>query len=750
MKITSAELEKYEQFIRGADPKTTFSESQQIDLMAQGILKIVADQPSEPSLAIIRLFILHSTDNNLIEDCFSLLSTLAKQKNQIAIEELFTLSLLYRQSSATQLIRNHAFASRYNARNAAFYLLTGQVSALFNLNRFIYCLQSYYKSVSLVEQKRLIAAAQNASLLDWLSTIELLDSLQPGTFNQGQNLFASLTTQSKRFFLGQLIHAIFKEMPHALDFSLLLYINTADPILKFILKHIPVDQFNPTHYAVFLLMAEQWQAYLAYDPRSAYVLDYYQQASSETQAKILQKTRAGGIDFFLSTTMKPQKPIGISDLTSKDWSMIIQSLYDRKNGKDMWALLQAAPPYWSVQLLEQLIALKWEPDQTDEITFFNTLITLKPDLPLPYKMSLLLPHETIAHTADISMIATHPDRTAIYEQTKQAITIYEMDKSNQSNADIIYPPKPLMPAISFSSDGRYLCWADQEQKINIYMLQQGTIIKRFPAHSSSIRSLIVSQDQRHLFSTGFDGAVQSWRFPDGSFEKSLLNDRNEIYCMVFSPVDNMLITADIAGNLHVFSTSHMDIVHSMKATGAPVLHLSNPVEGIIASCTAENQIYLWNYRSGKLINQLIPAQVLEKIISLQLSSTGQFLFVLTASGELSIRDPLSGTLYETSRFDNSTFFKLGISNDEVSLFQQNGTVNSMKFTIWQQILKPIRSTENQRLNQIDALQTLPGLTPEQNRWLEFSKSLLHWQKRYDIDIEFMNIPIKTDDYSISL
>jgi hypothetical protein len=48
------------------------------------------------------------------------------------------------------------------------------------------------------------------------------------------------------------------------------------------------------------------------------------------------------------------------------------------------------------------------------------------------------------------------------------------------------------------------------------------------------------------------------------------------------------------------------------------------------------------------------------------------------------------------------------------------------------------------------IQTNPGLTKDQNKWLEFTKSLILWQKRYDIDIEFTTTSIELDDLLITL
>ena len=749
MKIPPDSLEKYAQFIRGADTKALFSETEQLELISQGILKLAADEGSESSVALLSLFILHSTDSTLIQDSFALLSDLASRGNPLASEELFDLFLTYHLSQAGDIIQKLHIRSRQNARNAMTYLTTGQLTNLYALKRALYHLQSYYRQISPMEQKRVLGMAQKVSLLDWSSTVEFLEALQPNTFEEGQKIYLSLTQSSKRFFLGQLIHGVIKKQVHALEFVLFLYIKTSEPILKHLLNHIAPDQFLADLYALFLLMDEQWLNYLAYDPGSKYLHQLYDQVDGETQAKIIQKTRAAGIDFLISST-NHHKPVGISELSYGDWEVIFQSLGKAGDAARIWKLLQVAPPFWSALLLQQLMDLDWKPEQSDELAFYSTLINAKPETPHPVQISLLIPDSSIQLEPTSTILAMQNASLACYSESKQAISIYNDFPASQQNQSVIYPPRPLTTASAFSPDGRYLCWADIDQQINLYDRQQDKIVKRFPAHSNSIRSLLVSNDQYHLYSAGFDGLLQSWRFPDGSFEKKIYESQNEIYAMVFSSTDELLITADIAGNIHVFSINHSTYLHTMKANSSPILHLSNPLQGIIAAATAENIIFIWNYHSGKLLTQIQTDKFHNKISGMQLTSSAQFLLVTTSSGEVSIIDPLSGTLYECTAFENSPVLKIALKDDEIWLFHRSGKANLMKNSVWQQLMSPLKSTENQRLMRITEIQSKPAITTEQNKWLEFTKSLLLWQKRYDIDIEFAPTSIELDDFLITL
>lgn len=748
MKILPGSLEKYAQFIRGADANILFSETEQLELISQGILKLAAEEGSAISLALLSLFILHSTDSDLIQDGFALLSDLASRGNPMASEELFDLFLTYHQSQAGEIIQKLHLHSRQNARNAMAYLNTGQLTNLYALTRALYHLQSYYRQISPMEQKRVLGMAQKASLLDWSSTVEFLESLQPNTFEDGQKIYLSLTQSSKRFFLGQLIQCVVRKQAYALEFSMFLYIKTGEPILKHILTHIPPEQFAADQYALFLLMDEQWLKYLDYDPGSKYLQQLYDQVDGETQAKIIQKTRAAGIDFIIVGT-NHHKPVGISELSFSDWEIITQTLREAGDAAQIWKLLQVAPPFWSAALLQQLMDLDWKPEQSDELTFHNSLINGKPETPHPAKISLLIPDSSIQLDPTSTVLAMQNASLACYTESTQAITIYNDFPASLQNQSVIYPPRPVTASSAFSPDGRYLCWADIDQQINLYDRQQDKIVKRFPAHSNIVRSILVSPDQRHLYSAGFDGLLQSWRFPEGSLEKTLYESQNEIYSMVFSSTDEHLITADIAGNIHVFSTSHSTYLHTMKANSSPILHLSNPVQGMIASATAENSLTVWNYRSGKLLAQIQHEKFQEKINSLHLTPSAQFLLVTTASGELSIIDPLSGTLYECAEFENSPVQKMVIMNDEIWLFHRSGKANLMNFFVWQQLMSPIKATENQRLMHFMEIQSNPAITTEQNKWLEFSKSLLHWQKRYDIDIEMGQEPFLIENFSIT-
>jgi len=337
---------------------------------------------------------------------------------------------------------------------------------------------------------------------------------------------------------------------------------------------------------------------------------------------------------------------------------------------------------------------------------------------------------------------------ACYSESTQAISFYNDFPASLQNQSVIYPPRPVTSASAFSPDERYLIWADIDHQINLYDRQQNKIVKRFPAHSNLIRSILVSNDQRHLYSASFDGSVQSWRFPDGHHEKILFEGQNEMYSMVFSTVDNLLFTSDIIGNIHVFSTISFSHLYTMRANSSPILHLSNPVQGLIVASSAEKKIFLWHYHSGILANQTLPSNNAGKIVNLQLSADKELLFVAYSSGEIIILDPLSGTLYEVYDHENYPLQTMKIMDNGLWIFSQNGKINSVNSSIWQQLLRPIKLTDNHRLTQIAEMQSNQRLTTEQNNWLDYTKALTFWQKRYDIDVDVLHTPILLDDISI--
>jgi WD40 repeat protein len=743
-------LEKYEQVIRGADFQKVFSESEQMEIFFRGLLKRLSDDASPSALDLIQLLILQSTDPELITSCFQVLETLGKTGNQQAIEILFLLALSFNLAPAVKIIKVTGFQSTKIAQNAAFCLLSGQISKLYGIKRYLYALQSYYQKAGQDLRIRMLKAAHTAKLSDWISINDILPKLSPDTFPDAFNLFNSLPEPGKRFFLGQLIQNISKQPSHFLEFSILLYCKTANPILKHLLNHLPAESFAPEQYALFLLFDGQWISYQQFDPTNKYIAFLYDNLDNEIRVKILQQTRAAGIEFTLSSASHKQKLLGIQDLSVNDWQAILQSPLNDQEYQRLWQLAQYAPPYWSAKLIALLQNSHWKPTSIDDAIFFESIVGHFPSLLSDHELSVLSIDQTILLPAGIENAVSQEKMLAYYSNTPPIINIIQDFQQNATSSQTIIPPKPIFPTLTFSPHGDYLLWADTHQYMNVYDIKRDCLVKRFQAHDNIIKAIAVSADQHRIFTTGFDGSVMAWRFPDGSLEKIIFKNRNEIYCMVLSHEDEMLICGDIEGTLHIFSVSKMDSLQKMTVSASPILLLSNPVNGMIASYNAEKRIQLWNYRSGRILNQL-PEHLTEtgKINLLQLSSNLQFLYIADSRGQITIVDPLSGKLYEKILLSPSPIMSIEPSFKALWIAQQNGNIHMVNISIWQQLLNSVKLTGHKRLSQLDALISSSTYTP-QKEWLQFTKSFLQWQKRFDISIEELQTPINFDDYSITI
>ncbi|MBI9047843.1 MAG: hypothetical protein JEZ00_00370 [Anaerolineaceae bacterium] len=747
--MDEATFEKYNQFIRGGDLNDVFSDVEQYELISYGLLKKLTLQPDQESYLLIKTIILNSTDIDLINACFDELSFAGTHGDHLAIDCLFDLAIEHENKTATKIIQENNFLSGSKAINAVFYLFTRQEKQLYAINRPLYAIQSYYRQTSEIQQKKMLQMADKIALKDWTSSILCLQNLSDAQVDDGIHIFNSLPSPSKKFFLGQLIYHYLHNASGALALLLNLFFHNEDAITKHFLNTSALKSIPPKEQALFLLIDEQWDRFQQIDPGSKYLQQIYQEVDNTLRVKILQKTRTAGIDFILSSPGMQKKAIKIEDLSVADWQSILKSINTNEERQTLWRLAQIAPPYWSQHILTVLQAINFEPISDEEKIFFHALQKSRPELPSDCDKSLFILSKQHHFPGDYQYAALNSDMFALYSSADSSISFCQSIADAKPHISKIIPPRSLMPAITFSDDKKFLIWADVEQHINIYDLNRERIIKRFPAHENIIRNIKLSTDQRHLYSASFDGSIQAWRFPDGTHEKMIFSDQNEIYAMVLTNSGDYLISGDISGNLHIFSTDSMDMVHELSASSTPITGLSNPAGQIIVINSAKNQIAVWNFLSKKGLNQYTDQSNTGKITKLLLIIDEKQLFVATDQGILSLVDSLSGKLYEKFGFDPSPILLIENTKTDLWILQRNGNARMMNISVWQQILLAANQTGEQRLSNIDDLLCLPQLTSFQKEWLEFTKSLILWQKRFDISIEEIQTSISIDDFSIT-
>ena len=748
--MNSENFEKYNLFFRGKEPSEILTTPEQTDLLQYGILKKILIHPDENSFELIKTIINQSTDENLIQTCFDDLVVFSQKKNTLAIECLFDLAITYEHIQAVQLIDKHQFTCIQNATNACYFLITHQIKKLFNLPRPLYALQSYFRHTSDEIRTRMISAAEKNAIADWHFTAITLQNRTETPLEEIITTYNSFATDSKLFFLGQLIYRYLHQVPGTLDVLIFLFFHTEDPILHRFINSKLVSNIPDMQYALFLLIDEQWNQVQLVDPGYKFLQQAYRDSDNSLRIKILQKTRTAGIDLAFSDISKQQKIINLGNLSYFDWNAILNSRITEEHLNTMWRLAQIAPPYWSCQILSSLHENRFVPQSNDEASFFEKLLDNLPSLPDKEEQSLLIKEREHSLSSEFQFAAIQTDHGAFYTRNENTIIFCEALNVPKPIFKEVIPPKPLMPAIHFSWDAKYLLWADVDQMINIYEKRTDRIIKRFPAHNSIIRSILLSKDQKHLYTTSFDGSIQAWRFPDGFHEKEVLNQRNEIYAMVLSDSGKYLISGDISGNIQVIVTESLECIHDISANNTPIIGITQPGNQVIATHTSSNQIMVWNFLSKRILSQFESKKNLGTITKLLLTSDENIMFQATNTGNLNLLEPLSGTLYEHYHTLNSPIIEIEEIDHSLWLFQKNGNAMMLNTLLWQLVLSPINHTGNHQLRQLDELLSLPQITKYQQKWLEFIKMLVHWQKRYDISIEEIQNSIIIDDFSITI
>jgi hypothetical protein len=157
--------------------------------------------------------------------------------------------------------------------------------------------------------------------------------------------------------------------------------------------------------------------------------------------------------------------------------------------------------------------------------------------------------------------------------------------------------------LAFSPDSSLLASGGADQKIRIWSIPEGQLLRTLEGHKAEVEDLDFSPDGELLASASSDNTLRLWRVSDGSLVNTM-RQKYEIYDVEFSPDGQSLASGSRENNANgrLWEVSSGRVLRTFSEIENTVLSIAySPDGGRVAMGTFDGDILVYDARSGNRI-----------------------------------------------------------------------------------------------------------------------------------------------------
>ncbi|KPL81108.1 hypothetical protein ADN00_00870 [Ornatilinea apprima] len=746
MEITPApqydNTEALRQCLLGSAPADHLEPAEQVELIYLGIVAKLQGRSDDTAAEILTQAVLANPLQLIRSEALAALGTMAAGGQLSAARALYDLYLQHDLSAAGDLIHIRDIQIDTPEWKAAFLLMQADKDQFLAFDPHYALLNAYFDQAGAPQKARLILAAEKHSLTAWALLSRAHELRIPEDFSLLVKYFPGFSAQEEKLFFdrAQTWLCESEPQPYVELLTDLWFEYEQAQAANLILRsgHRPLDNDRK---ALFLFLADAWTEYEETDYEHRLLVSAYQKASPSLRKRILQQSRQSGhADWIQQVSQQnARKSLWSSELTDSDWQVVVQALTNQKRWAELWKLSTRGSAVWSKKILEVLKYAQWHPEAESENQEYQRLLTLCEQCSDNTRRSPLQ-HASKRFTDRATCLAMHTGtQTIALGGGAGEIFLHTIDSSDPEPAPISLGKVPGTRALHFDPSGAYLAAAGGDHQIRIIELKPRRIIKTLEGHTNLIKALAIDTTGRMMYSCGFDGSLYSWQFPSAPAPARLWQSAQELHTLAISGAGRFLLTAGADHNIRIFQLPQANLVREISAHEGSVHALAASLGGEIAvsASTSEPVLKVWNYLSGKLLNQIqIPLSLLP-VTHLQLIEEDQHLVVASASGKIAIyhlsngEEVLPAWQAHTQRVAGLLFnpFRAEL----ISLGAEGNLIRwELKTTLLTRT--PLAGLTLSALPELDQFLKHSGVASQEKCWLELIKAGILYNHRHDIVI----------------
>ncbi len=287
-----------------------------------------------------------------------------------------------------------------------------------------------------------------------------------------------------------------------------------------------------------------------------------------------------------------------------------------------------------------------------------------------------------------------------------------LDRTFTNRSDTVW-------SVNFSPDGKFLATAGESKTIDVWLVENQSLLLSLEGHGNGISQVCFSPDGKILASASFDKTIKLWSLSEGKLLTTFLGHQDYIWSVSFSPDGKFLASAGNDRMIKVWSvservevatlTDHQGSVNSLafspdgetlvSASDDHLIVLWSWIEGkkitslqghqdwvqaicfspdgkILASAGRDQKIYLWSMKTGEIL-KTIPTEL--PIEALSFHRSGNFFAGGGAGGDIQVWSSITSILLATIKGHSEGIHTLAFSRNQ-DLLASSGDDCSLK--VW--------------------------------------------------------------------
>ncbi len=546
---------------------------------------------------------------------------------------------------------------------------------------------------------------------------------------------------------------------------------------------------EPQRRALFYILTEQWERYEQLDFDSSLLRTVYETVDAPKRAKIAALARQAGWAGFVDAVAGKQISRRLGALSEVEWDVIQTILTRNRRWEDLWWLAQAAPPFWSAGLLQILQEAGWAPEKPEEQSAFAALAQSAAaclEHGRPVEKFIRSQKILEGHTGKVTDLAFGSQgETLISASADRTVRLW-----NLPSADLV---KTLNGHTSFvlslavSPDGRWLASGSGDKTTRLWGLPGGDLATTLAGHTGEVAALAF-HPSGELLASGDAHAVRLWQIPSGRLFRILDADAAASQALSITLHENLLIAGLQDQSLHLWQIpdgqNQTTLMETVSAWGL------TPDGSQLVSASSYGRLRLWRLPSAELL-QTLPGHIDGK--RLALSPDGSWLAAsdrndlnlvrIQAKAEPVILaghtrpitaiafSPDGQLLVSASQDETIRLWQIPQGKPLQTLEGQSGPVHLLRFTPAGQSLvsadkgslrilpvddlsplfrNPGRQISREAINRFEESLWSADISEREQHWIEFCLALIHWQRRFDIEISDAPDHILVGDFDIEI
>lgn len=165
------------------------------------------------------------------------------------------------------------------------------------------------------------------------------------------------------------------------------------------------------------------------------------------------------------------------------------------------------------------------------------------------------------HTDIVTSVAISPDGKYIVSGSGKrdgTIKVWKLINSNLINT--IKGHSLLISSTAITPDGKYIVSGGWDNKIKIWELESGSLVKEFEEHEGNlnkekegfVNSVAISPDGKYIVSGSGDNTIKVWRLEDGSWVRTLNGHEGPILSVAISHGGKYIVSGSSDGTIRIW------------------------------------------------------------------------------------------------------------------------------------------------------------------------------------------------------